>query len=158
MTAAAIPALEQEVRFATELIATLTPAEWERASGCAGWRVQDVVQHMASVFQQIADPASIDIKAWSAREREGVLVSGVAHELNNPLQAILGFAELLQMHAGMPDQARADLTLIQKESTRASARSSSNSSRAGIEVSTSVRSASSSGPAAAAPGPGTTAP
>ena len=25
----------------------------------------------------------------------GVLVSGVAHELNNPLQAILGFAELL---------------------------------------------------------------
>ena len=28
----------------------------------------------------------------------GVLVSGVAHELNNPLQAILGFAELLQMN------------------------------------------------------------
>ena len=51
----------------------------------------------------------------------GVLVSGVAHELNNPLQAILGFAELLQMQPGMPEQARADLTLIQKESVRASA-------------------------------------
>ena len=51
----------------------------------------------------------------------GVLVSGVAHELNNPLQSILGFAELLQMHKGMPEQARADLTLIQKESARASA-------------------------------------
>lgn len=51
----------------------------------------------------------------------GVLVSGVAHELNNPLQAILGFAELLQMQPNMPEQAKADLVLIQKESTRASA-------------------------------------
>jgi signal transduction histidine kinase len=51
----------------------------------------------------------------------GVLVSGVAHELNNPLQSILGFAELLQMQKDLPEQARADLALIQKESTRASA-------------------------------------
>ena len=60
MTAAAIPALETEVRHVKELFVTLTPAEWAMASGCDGWRVQDVVQHMASVFQQIADPASID--------------------------------------------------------------------------------------------------
>ena len=51
----------------------------------------------------------------------GVLVSGVAHELNNPLQAILGFSELLQMQKDMPEQARGDLLLIQKESARASA-------------------------------------
>ena len=37
----------------------------------------------------------------------GVLVSGVAHELNNPLQAILGFAELLQMHTGACPSRRA---------------------------------------------------
>lgn len=51
----------------------------------------------------------------------GVLVSGVAHELNNPLQAILGFAELLQMQPGMLEQAKADLLLIQKQATRVSA-------------------------------------
>ena len=49
----------------------------------------------------------------------GQLVSGVAHEINNPLQAILGFAELLQMQAQLPDDVRADLKLIQKESARA---------------------------------------
>ncbi len=60
MTAAAIPALETQVRHAKELFITLTPREWASSSGCDGWRVQDVAQHMAAVFQQIADPASID--------------------------------------------------------------------------------------------------
>ena len=51
----------------------------------------------------------------------GVLVSGVAHELNNPLQAILGFAELLQMRKDLPPGAGHELAVIQKESARASA-------------------------------------
>ncbi len=49
----------------------------------------------------------------------GLLVSGVAHEINNPLQAILGFAELLQMQHNLPESVTADLKLIQKESSRA---------------------------------------
>jgi signal transduction histidine kinase len=51
----------------------------------------------------------------------GQLVSGVAHEINNPLQAILGFAELLQMQADVPESVKDDLRLIQKESARACA-------------------------------------
>ncbi|MBI3050281.1 MAG: hypothetical protein HYY76_18445 [Acidobacteria bacterium] len=49
----------------------------------------------------------------------GQLVSGVAHEINNPLQAILGFAELLQMQHELPESVRGDLLLIQRESARA---------------------------------------
>jgi C4-dicarboxylate-specific signal transduction histidine kinase len=49
----------------------------------------------------------------------GQLVSGVAHEINNPLQAILGFAELLQMQSNVPEDVKTDLRLIQKESARA---------------------------------------
>jgi signal transduction histidine kinase len=49
----------------------------------------------------------------------GQLVSGVAHEINNPLQAILGFAELLQMQDDVPETVKSDLRLIQKESARA---------------------------------------
>jgi C4-dicarboxylate-specific signal transduction histidine kinase len=51
----------------------------------------------------------------------GQLVSGVAHEINNPLQAILGFAELLQMQGNVPEAIKPDLRLIQKESARACA-------------------------------------
>ena len=49
----------------------------------------------------------------------GMLASGVAHEINNPLQAILGFAELLQMEPDVPEPVKNDLRLIQKESARA---------------------------------------
>jgi uncharacterized protein (TIGR03083 family) len=60
MTAAAIEGLRAEQARALDLIATLTPDEWAAASGCTGWRVQDVVQHMASVFHGIADPTTIE--------------------------------------------------------------------------------------------------
>jgi C4-dicarboxylate-specific signal transduction histidine kinase len=50
----------------------------------------------------------------------GVLLSGIAHELNNPLQAISGFAELLQRDRELRPDVRGDLGIIQKESRRAS--------------------------------------
>ncbi|TAK14397.1 MAG: HAMP domain-containing histidine kinase [Acidobacteria bacterium] len=49
----------------------------------------------------------------------GVLVSGVAHEINNPLQAILGFSQVMSARPDLPAEARADLAVIQRESERA---------------------------------------
>jgi signal transduction histidine kinase len=49
----------------------------------------------------------------------GVLVSGVAHEISNPLQSILGSAEVIQSHPDLPLAIKADLTVIQNESMRA---------------------------------------
>ena len=49
----------------------------------------------------------------------GVLVSGVAHELNNPLQAILGTAELLERQPGMTPAALDELSFLKTQSGRA---------------------------------------
>ncbi len=50
----------------------------------------------------------------------GQLVSGVAHEINNPLQSISGFAVLLQMQQrDLPEPVKKDLNLIVRESARA---------------------------------------
>lgn len=60
MTQAAIAALKAEHAHALELFDSLTAEEWARPSGCAGWRVQDVAQHMAATFHSIADASSIE--------------------------------------------------------------------------------------------------
>lgn len=50
----------------------------------------------------------------------GQLISGVAHELNNPLAVISGYAQLLALRPAVDDKTRGDLLKIQRESERAS--------------------------------------
>jgi PAS domain S-box-containing protein len=49
----------------------------------------------------------------------GRMVSGVAHELNNPLSVVKGYLELVLAHHHLPDQTRADLEKAAHESNRA---------------------------------------
>jgi signal transduction histidine kinase len=105
-------------------------AEMEQLQATVASMITNLQSARASIAAQIDDERRMRQEVESLQQQVvrqerlaaiGVLVSGVAHELNNPLQAILGFAELLQMQKGMPEQATRDLALIQKESARASA-------------------------------------
>jgi PAS domain S-box-containing protein len=49
----------------------------------------------------------------------GQFVAGVAHELNNPLQGVLGHLELLRASPALPGALRRDVTLVYKEADRA---------------------------------------
>jgi C4-dicarboxylate-specific signal transduction histidine kinase len=49
----------------------------------------------------------------------GVLVSGVAHELNNPLQAILGTLELLERREDLDPVVRDEISFVKTQSGRA---------------------------------------
>jgi signal transduction histidine kinase len=110
--------------------AAMPSAEMEHLQATVGAMITNLRRARESMASQVDDERRMREELQSLQQQVirqerlaaiGVLVSGVAHELNNPLQAILGFAELLQLHQDMPPQARADLTLIQKESARASA-------------------------------------
>ncbi len=49
----------------------------------------------------------------------GHMISGIAHELNNPLAVIKGYLELILAHHDLPEATRADLTKVANESNRA---------------------------------------
>jgi PAS domain S-box-containing protein len=48
----------------------------------------------------------------------GEMASGIAHEINNPLTAVIGFAQLL-MDNDLPEEIKEDLSIIHKEAQRA---------------------------------------
>jgi PAS domain S-box-containing protein len=81
---------------------------------------QGNVSSVVVVMTDITDAALLQAKLINTEKLAAVgqLVSGVAHEVNNPLTAILGFADLLLETPGLSAEGQRDLNVIIQEAQR----------------------------------------
>lgn len=80
----------------------------------------NLVNSVVVVMTDITDAVLLQAKLAHAEKMAtiGRLVSGVAHEINNPLAAILGFTDLLLEDPAVPASAREELQIILQETQR----------------------------------------
>jgi signal transduction histidine kinase len=72
------------------------------------------------VFKDITEANALQARLVRTEKMAalGQLVSGVAHEVNNPLAAIVGFTDLLIENPEVPDGAKQELQIILREAQR----------------------------------------
>jgi len=81
---------------------------------------QGEINSVVVVMTDITDAASLQAKLMHTEKMAalGQLVSGVAHEVNNPLAAIVGFTDLLLENPAVPTDAKEELQVILQEAQR----------------------------------------
>ena len=81
---------------------------------------QGNINSIVVVMTDVTDAAVLQAKLMHTEKMAAVgqLVSGVAHEVNNPLAAILGFTDLLLENVEVPESAKDELRVILQEAQR----------------------------------------
>jgi uncharacterized protein (TIGR03083 family) len=71
----AIEAISADRAALLDICQGLSEEEWQAPSGCAGWRVQDLVAHLGNLFWLVVDPAALpDTAALPTEAAQGVAV------------------------------------------------------------------------------------
>src|SRR5579863_503988 len=78
------------------------------------------INSIVAVMTDVTDAADLQAKLMQTEKMAalGQLVSGVAHEVNNPLAAIVGFTDLLLENPQVPADAKEELRVILLEAER----------------------------------------
>jgi len=78
------------------------------------------INSIVVVMTDVTDASDLQSKLMHTEKMAalGQLVSGVAHEVNNPLAAIVGFTDLLLENSAIPDDAKEELKVILQEAQR----------------------------------------
>jgi PAS domain S-box-containing protein len=81
---------------------------------------QGEINSVVVVMTDVTDAAGLQAKLMHTEKMAalGQLVSGVAHEVNNPLAAIVGFTDLLLENPAIPEDAQQELRVILQEAQR----------------------------------------
>lgn len=86
----------------------------------APWRLLIVANNVTKTVEREAEMQRQreQMEQTSRLAALGEIIGGVAHELNNPLTAVVGFAELMSL-SSHAEPLREDLAVVQKEAARA---------------------------------------
>ena len=81
---------------------------------------QGDINSLVVVMTDVTDAADLQSKLMHTEKMAalGQLVSGVAHEVNNPLAAIVGFTDLLLENPQIPESSKEELRVILQEAQR----------------------------------------